>query len=456
MAMVVVAAGVTAGSASAVGGQATGLRLDYTCAFSSGSGPVSALVTATYPATGTAGKPIRPTGTGIAVTLPHTAVAGLARLNATTITLRAGLSIGFTEGKASATAAWRDLKSAAVAIPRTGPLNLTATGAAPPVTAAAGEVTVTVGDLSLLLTAHTSNGRPASPAATPVACVPRADQSMTLARITVTSAPRHRGAASSAPAGNPGKICLPFPTNLKLNPRFPLPKPPPGSRVFHAPQDGCSYAGGFANERKLHEAALVGPGLADLIVGQTAYTKFKGSHDYVQLQEPGRLDYHGLPELPPARNTFLGFGFAPVSATLQISEIGTLNASLVTCNFPRCPSSPPNVALFFARVSLSVSDVDVNGVPLDVGPHCRTATPFDLKLTGLAPAYNIGSQYGVLTGTVTVPPFTGCGVGENLDPIFDASVSGPGNFVKITQAVFCFPTESGEPGCPPAKPIMKH
>jgi hypothetical protein len=110
--------------------------------------------------------------------------------------------------------------------------------------------------------------------------------------------------------------------------------------------------------------------------------------------------------------------------------------------------------VFFARVSLSISDVDVNGVPLNVGPHCQTTTPFNLDLLGLPPSYNVGSQYGVLTGTVTVPPFTGCGVGENLDSIFTASVSGPGNYVKVTQAPFCTPASGG--GCPPAKPHPKH
>jgi len=94
-------------------------------------------------------------------------------------------------------------------------------------------------------------------------------------------------------------------------------------------------------------------------------------------------------------------------------------------------------------------------VPLNVGTHCQTATPFNLELTGVPPAYNVGLIKGVLTGTVTVPPFKGCTDGtENLDPIFDATVSGPGNFVKVTQAPVCTP--KAHFGCPPAKPIPKH
>jgi hypothetical protein len=51
---------------------------------------------------------------------------------------------------------------------------------------------------------------------------------------------------------------------------------------------------------------------------------------------------------------------------------------------------------------------------------------------------------------ITVPPFTGCGVGENLDPIFNATISGPGNFVKLTQGTLCTPNSGS--GCPPTVP----
>ncbi len=34
---------------------------------------------------------------------------------------------------------------------------------------------------------------------------------------------------------------------------------------------------------------------------------------------------------------------------------------------------------------------------------------------------------------VTIPHFQNCGVGENLDPIFNAAISGPQNFNLLTQ-----------------------
>jgi len=249
-------------------------------------------------------------------------------------------------------------------------------------------------------------------------------------------------------AGNPAK-CQPFPGHLRLNPRFPLPQPPPGSRVFHQPQPACGYLAGFAHLRKLAVAVPVGPGLSDLRLGLTTYTNFNHSYSYLQQDEAGQLEYHGLPEFPPARATFQAFGHIPVSATIHISELGSLNLAVISCMpAPKCPNHPAKAALFFGRVTLRISDVEIDGVPLDAGPHCQTATPFNLALTGLPPAYNVSRIQGALTGTATIPPFKGCASG--LDPVFTTSVSGPGNFVKLIQAPLCTP-ETGH-GCPPAKP----
>lgn len=480
LAVVLVAAGVTAGSAPAVSQaseQSVTLRLGYDCAFHSGTTPVSALVTATYPAAATVGRPIQPTGTRIAVTLPPAAVANLGRLHATAATLTAGLGTEVNEGTKSSAADWQDFRSRVTAIRRNGPLTLAASGAAPTVTpAAAGKVTVSAADMLLVFTAAqgtssppdstpaasspaTSNQRSSSraaPAGVQAVCALRAGQDTTLAQIVVSGHATARAHAS--PAANPAK-CLPFPKNLKLNPRFPLPKPLPGSSVTHAAENGCSYAAGFTNSRKLNEAILVGPGLTDLNLGYTTFTKFPHAYSYFYQQVPGQLEYHGRPQLPPARATLLAFGFMPVSATLQISEIGPLNAALVSC-LPaskkfKCPPQAPNEAFFFGRVTLRIYDVNINGVPLNVGSHCQTATPFNLELTGRPPAYNISLINGVLTGSVTVPQFSGCANGsDNLDPVFDATVSGPGNFVKINQAPFCTPLTGG--GCPPVIPKPKH
>jgi len=474
---VAVAAGVTAGSAPAVTQQPASLQLAYACAFPAGSRPVSAQITASFPAATKVGQPIRPTGTGITVTLPQAAVVALAGLQTSTVTLTAGLSTRVSEGPRSATLFWRGFTSPAMAIPRTGPLRVTTSGAAPGVLGAvAGQVTFTAGALSLLFTAGQAAGPsgpssgpggvssgpggpsagsaspstgPTRPAGIRVTCAPRTGQDAALARITVTGPTAARAPVSGA--ANPA-LCVPFPKGLKLNPLFPLPNPPPGIPNRPSVVKVCSYATGLTTLRRLHEAALVGPGLTDLKLAVKQYVRFPPPYFYFQQDVAGQLQYHGRPELPPARATLLAFGFTPVTATQQITEIGSVNATLITCvpGPKKCPNHPVSFALFFARVMLRIYDVKVDGVPLNVGPHCQTA-PFTLKLEGTPPSYSVLAIQGTLTGMVTVPAFTGCGVGENLDPIFNASVSGPGNFVTIEQALNCTPAVGL--GCPPGKPI---
>ena len=95
---------------------------------------------------------------------------------------------------------------------------------------------------------------------------------------------------------------------------------------------------------------------------------------------------------------------------------------------------------------------------MDVGPNCRTSGADLLRriLTRRATprttwfcsgqlkkgtdtvwrGYSL-SRGGPLDGEVTIPPFTGCGVGEDLSPLFTASVSGPANTVKQNQGAPC-------------------
>jgi hypothetical protein len=476
---VVVAAGVTAGSAPAVTQQPASLQLSYACAFLAGSRPVSAQITASFPAATKAGQPIRPTGTAITVTLPQNAVAALAGLHASTVTLTTGLSTRVSEGSRSATLIWRNFTSPAMAIPRTGPLRVTTSGVAPGVSGAvAGQVTFAVGGLSLLFGPGPAAGHPAGPSSGPggvssgpggpsagsaspptgrgrpvgvqAVCTPRAGQNTTLAQVAVSGS---SGATAAVSLKNDPEDCPPpFAKGIKLNPRFPPPKPPKGSHIFNSPQLGCAYVAGFSDVRKLGEAALVGPALTDLILGSTVYLKNAANLSYLQIQNEGKLEFHGKIQFPPARATLLAFGFVPVSATLQLRQIGSLNATFVQegpgshgCRPHHCTLT--GVTTVSSRLTLRLYDVKVNGVRLNIGSNCHTVTPFDAALKGIFPTYSITTG-GPIHGQVTVPPFTGCnGTGENLDVIFSAPVSGPGNFTKLTQGAPCTPVPEG--GCDP-------
>src|SRR5215470_8260128 len=112
IAMVLAATGIAAGAgATAARNTATVSRvsLAYVCAFPAGRWPVSVLAQATFPAAGTAGQPIQPTAAGVTVTLPHEAVASLARLRAAKVSAVARLSTVVTEGGRSVPIAWPGL-----------------------------------------------------------------------------------------------------------------------------------------------------------------------------------------------------------------------------------------------------------------------------------------------------------------------------------------------------------
>lgn len=257
-------------------------------------------------------------------------------------------------------------------------------------------------------------------------------------------------------------FCPPFPvkTGFPFNRHFKLPAPPPGSTVItpEPPVQGCAFIAGFTNVSKLGAAALIGPGFGNIQEGKQDILNI--SHNYIQFDSTGKLYYKPCPGnapkcraingLPPVRSTFLSFGFMPTTATLQITQPGTLNVASVGTNSGLLTSSQVQ-----SLASIRVEKVLVNGAPLNVGPHCHTVRPFPLVLNA-GPGYSIQAG-GVLSGTITVPPFTGCGVGENLDPIFNASVSGPGNFAQLTQGVLCFAWNGGLPSaCPATVPKPVH
>ncbi|MBO0883582.1 MAG: hypothetical protein J2P17_25260, partial [Mycobacterium sp.] len=117
------------------------------------------------------------------------------------------------------------------------------------------------------------------------------------------------------------------------------------------------------------------------------------------------------------------------------------------------PPQRPTLTTASGEVALRLSGARVNGVPLNLGPHCRANRSIVLILHGSTatnPPYLVDSG-GMLTGLITIPPFTGCGVGEDLDPLLTATLSGPDNFVRVLQGPVCDPANPDNEGkpCPP-------
>jgi hypothetical protein len=463
---VLAATGLVAGAASASGTQGThapGASLTYQCRFPSGTHLVQVAVNAGLPAAGKTGKPIEPAGVSLTMTLPPAAVSGLASLDSATVSAATRLTVSASEGPAGTRVVWPGVAKRPVPRPAHGGLTLTTTGAVPPVTAsAAGEVILTAAGLSVTFTAGRaavpapgparsptpatgSQATAPAPAATAQAplqatCTLAAGQHAALGVVLVTgrAAPPVRQSAAASP-------CPPLPPGgLKLNPRFPPPKPPPGSTVGSAPAQGCAFTAGYADARKLNGAAFIQPGLTNVDLFVRTVTNFDPKVNYAEFDNAAVLDFHGKNQFPPSTATFLTFGFVPTTATIELLVHGTVNIFAVGPALPsNCKPHQPcdTIATVASRLSVRIvpGSVQVNGAPLDVGSHCETP-PFDAILTGTSaskPPYNVVTG-GPLTGMVNIPKFSNCGVGEDLDPIFNAAISGPMNFNLLTQGPVCF------------------
>ncbi|HET9899199.1 MAG TPA: hypothetical protein VFQ44_30100 [Streptosporangiaceae bacterium] len=223
--------------------------------------------------------------------------------------------------------------------------------------------------------------------------------------------------------------------------------------IAGAAEKGQAWVTGFANVNKLRGAALVGPAFAEL-VALTKEIICPKSVIEVSTEVP---DFRGKREFPPMRATFLAFGFVPVSATIQISQVGVGVIKVTVVG--GVAAVAPYVVRAKVRLNVKVLKVKVDGVALPPGPKCGTASPGTAVLSNVNPTGQPGPNFwdlptgGPLAGPINLPHFSRCGVnGDNLDAILDASISGPGNFAKLIQGVPCLFTNPLSSACPPQVP----
>ena len=460
-----VAAAATAGPPATQ--QHASAQVTYTCPQSSGSLSVPVTVAATVPVRMTSGQPVQPAAAQLTIHLPPALIASLAKDHAATLGGTARLSVAVAQGKSQATANWTGLTWPSATLPASGGLTLTASGPVPAVQPrASGPLTFTLAGLTLLLTPHAQAGVATNSSGLPttLACTPAAGQQLALATVAAAPASKHQHKAKTT-----ARHKAPCPKQpkggYKLNPRF---KPPPFPKGKHivvhrpTPSLGCAFAVGYADVRKLNGASRLGPVTVAATVAIKVDYNFATS-TYFQEDSAGELDYrscvkgkctikHGL---PPTQATFLAFGFVPATATMHLDEIGTLDL------FGVGTTTALKVQFSWAVMRLSISNVKVNGVPLNVGPNCQTVRPVTIELLGRAPGYALQTG-GPLDGNVNIPAFKDCGVGENLDPLFGTmrhgvlvgSISGPRNFSILTQGSLCTP--ASDSGCPPRLPRPIH
>jgi uncharacterized protein DUF6801 len=424
--------------------QSFDVTIDYTCAFPAAGHPTAVHVTATAPTAAEVGDPVAVTDAVVELTLPPEAAAELTAAGAsvvgaiTDLAATAGDVVAPWSGSAPDTPVPADANlvlSASVGVPE-------ARGAEP------GELVFTAGPLALTLLPRLADGTAAE--TVPVNCAPTDPDQLRLGAVRIVAP--GTGAPSRAPL--PGDPSAGGSADGPANGLTVKGTPPPDCKVIPPPQPPkpgvayCAYLTGFANVAKLDAATLQPPGIVNIAAENPVLNcKNDGGRKWACQRATVEPNLNGQPQLPPATSSFLAFGVMPTRATMQLTQIGQTD---VTLEFTYVGMPRLGVSVAKGKMMARIFDASVNGVPLELGANCQTETPIDVTLTATAASYSI-TLGGVLDGTITIPPFSGCGVTEDLDPIITGMVSGAGNYVKMTQGPIC--TILGQQtGCPPVVP----
>ncbi|HEX6355224.1 DUF6801 domain-containing protein [Actinophytocola sp.] len=474
---VLAAAGVAVALASpgAAGAQDDTQQVDARLTYQCDTSQALLRVTGTFPGTGTTGEPVQPTGVTLAVTVPPEVLAQLPDAVSATSVVRLDTTV--TQGETAASASWGAVQDTPV--PLGADTVFTGTVEPEPVTAGEpGEITFAAAGLSVTITGQNADGAPTEPPSVELTCLPADDQTTELAAVSVadvedpvtpsTEKPEpglRVGTESVSAAAEPSKVplechAIDAPETPKNDPTIPVPNPYPF-------QSYCAKLTGFTNVAKLNASVLQPGGFINISAGSfirnCVSTGRFCSFNAVYSNNPRPVDdppadcskppnsteptpiTKPLPDdhtYPKAPGSFFVFGFMPASGTMQLTQL-----------------APAKVDIWFrgtagevtAKIQLSVQLIDacVNGVKVPLGNDCRSASPIDAVLTATPATYSI-TNGGVLTGKVTIPPFSGCGVGEDLDRLLTELISGPDNFVKMTQSKVC--SLGNQVNCPPVTP----
>ncbi|MYQ76163.1 MULTISPECIES: DUF6801 domain-containing protein [unclassified Streptomyces] len=432
--------------------------------------PATVALSVDVPATGEVDRPVQPGPVSFALTLSRADLAGLLPEGAEAVVSRAALKVKVAQNGESAEARW-ELNAPSTPLPADGDVTLVHTGEVPYVTfGSAGDVDFSVGEFTVELRSATVAPDETVPALTTVTCRLKESGSGHLATTRVADVggdePSGAPATPSTPAGGSAReddkditvepraagdedadFCPVEPPEGEVDGSN-APQPPPGAPVRVMELPGvfmCANAVGLANVQKLNGAMIINGGAAPALISVLSP---KVATVRATNQEGGaytRYDSLANLDLPDAESTFLTFGFQPVTAKVSF-ETGPMTISIGNYISP-AGRETFSVASFYQ--SLRLHDVRVNGTPLDVGSDCRTSKPFKVLLNGGDKYTNVGVG-GLLEGEVDIPPFVGCGTGgEDLNSLFTASLSGPGNRIFMNQASTCIPGNPTKSYCPP-------
>lgn len=382
-------AGLLPGSGSAAEEREARVTAAYGCELPAGSQKIEAGISGSFPDAAVAGKPIQPGDVQLTITLPAVLVEAMFREGTEAVQGKASLAVEVAQGEESAKADWSGLSAPETPLKAGESLELTHSGGVPWVqVGGAGDVTFTAGELGLSLSPS-----PGEADAEPVelSCTPEGGGEL-LGTVGVSAveseSPEASPSQSSSPGaedsdGDPGLLvepeaevsvrdCPKEAPDTEPDPDRLPPLPPEAVRdPPREPLSQCAIPTGFSTVRKLDGSMIVNDarkgqlGLMHLAVRQSTYRWV------IDGEEWRRDDSSGVVLLPDAESTFLTFGFQPTTAQVTF-EAGP--ATLVTTS--NQTKNTTTIEVGYSQ-HLRLHDVRVNGVPLDVGPNCRTSTPID-------------------------------------------------------------------------------
>lgn len=316
-------------------------------------------------------------------------------------------------------------------LPETGDVTLTATGDVPEIAInTIGAVIFDVTAPTLALTAVPAPEAAATPAipstpdapatptaappAPPVACTLDPDQQATLGTVLVqpTAGPEQKAALGAAAA---------------------LEDEPPPANEYTVPL-GLITIFTKSTIKRLGATVVSDPAL--LINGF-----FSVNLDTTESRVSGSAVFK------PATTTFLAFGFVPVTATVEFLPEDYRNSKMIEIGGGLYTGDDNEIWLSTQLFVMGrVSNVKINGVPVDVGPDCVTKNHIELHVSGHYDPFTTGH---IKDPNFKLPEFRDCGSGsQDLTPLLTGMSSGWGNEAKIDTYNLNGCTEPDHTKCP--------
>ncbi|WP_158893017.1 DUF6801 domain-containing protein [Amycolatopsis anabasis] len=401
-------AGVSLSASPAAAGPAS-RTITSTCAFGQGPAPVPFGVAAVFPESTPAGTPLQPKDFAVTPVLSDQLVKSLRSAGVTTFEGSVAPVLTVHSQGSAKDIALQPIAVPLTALPDSGEFRLPLKATVPPVTVGgSGAVTFDVSRMTAQLKTHAI--RDNALVADDVSCASGPGQGGTLASVPLSGDPNAPRTSGSDPISVTSGETSAAPSIQAAVAGFP-------------PRQGLKY-GFWVDEtsttiQKLGSKIQFGRGQFDSVI---------------KVMSPP-ADMWGNLTLPPASGYFVTFNFVPVTSTAELIQDGEATGK-VTVNPSAKTATVKELTL---RAFTKLGDVKVDGVPLDVGPNCRTASPVIVRPKDTTVNLVPGSPPATVEADFEIPPFAGCGVTENLDRLFTGMVSGPGNKMTAKLSVRCSP-----------------